>query len=199
MRPLPIIADQERAALLQAPVQMHHGNALPALLLDDPVGRLKNEAANFAHCAILRYWRKLWHAALMPRSGKALLDMFLPPGGKGPRSRRALPAADNPGIQAIWEVVCTIPRGQVSTYGAVARAAGLPGRARLAGFALRMAPDEMNLPWHRVLGAGGRIVFPRSSPHFREQAKRLRAEGVRSKDGRVDSSRIADLFNQGGH
>jgi methylated-DNA-protein-cysteine methyltransferase-like protein len=95
--------------------------------------------------------------------------------------------------------VCTIPRGQVSTYGAVARAAGLPGRARLAGFALRMAPDEMNLPWHRVLGAGGRIVFPRSSPHFREQAKRLKAEGVRSKDGRVDSSRIADLFNQGGH
>jgi methylated-DNA-protein-cysteine methyltransferase-like protein len=199
MRPLPIIADEESAALFQSPVQMYDGNAIPAWLLDDAIAGLKNEAANFAHRPILRYWRKVWHAALMPRSGKALLDLFLRPGGKGSRSRRPLPAAGNPGIQAIWEVVCTIPRGQVSTYGAVARAAGLPGRARLAGFALRMAPDEMNLPWHRVLGAGGRIVFPRSSPHFREQAKRLKAEGVRSKDGRVDSSRIADLFNQGGH
>jgi methylated-DNA-protein-cysteine methyltransferase related protein len=199
MRSLPIIAHEKGTALFQAPVQIHDGNALPTLLGDDAIARLKNEAANFAHRPILRYWRKLWHAAGMPRSGKALLDMFLPPHGKGSRARRPLPAADNPGIQAIWEVVCTIPRGQVSTYGAVARAAGLPGRARLAGFALRMAPDEMNLPWHRVLGAGGRIVFPRSSPHFREQAKRLRAEGVRSKDGRVDSARIADLFIHAGH
>jgi len=37
-----------------------------------------------------------------------------------------------PAIQAIWDVVCQIPGGQVSTYGAVARAAGLPGRARVA-------------------------------------------------------------------
>jgi methylated-DNA-protein-cysteine methyltransferase-like protein len=43
----------------------------------------------------------------------------------------------------------------------------------------------MNLPWHRVVGAGGRIVFPRSSPQHREQARRLRAEGVAVKDGRV--------------
>jgi methylated-DNA-protein-cysteine methyltransferase-like protein len=199
MRSLPIIADEESAALFESPIQMHDRDAISAGLLDDAIACLKNEAANFAHHPILRYWRKVWHAALMPRSGKALLDMFLAPGAKGSRSRRPLPAAENPGIQAIWEVVCTIPRGQVSTYGAVAQAAGLPGRARLAGFALRMAPDEMNLPWHRVLGAGGRIAFPRSSPHFREQAKRLKAEGVRSKDGRVDSSRIADLFNRGGH
>ena len=90
-------------------------------------------------------------------------------------------------------MVCTIPRGQVSTYGAVARAAGLPGRARLTGFALRMAPKDMNLPWHRVVGAGGRIVFPKSSVEHREQARRLRAEGVALKDGRVGRDRIADL------
>ena len=54
------------------------------------------------------------------------------------RSRPRGPVAtdDNPALQAIWHVVCAIPRGQVSTYGAVARAAGLPGRARQAGFAL---------------------------------------------------------------
>jgi len=95
------------------------------------------------------------------------------------------PLGENAALEAIWHAVCTIPRGRVSTYGAVARAAGLPGRARQAGFALRVAGDELNLPWHRVVGAGGRIVFPRSSHAHREQTRRLRAEGVRVADGRV--------------
>ncbi|HME39583.1 MAG TPA: MGMT family protein [Steroidobacteraceae bacterium] len=92
---------------------------------------------------------------------------------------------DNPALQAIWDAVCAIPRGRVSTYGAVARIAGFPGRARQAGFALKVAPDSLNLPWHRVVGAGGRIVFPKSSRQHREQARRLRAEGVAIRDGRV--------------
>lgn len=96
-------------------------------------------------------------------------------------------------LELIWNVVSSIPRGQVSTYGAVARAAGLPGRARQAGRALRVAPEELNLPWHRVLGAGGRIVFPPGSRHFKEQARRLKAEGVAVKAGRVPAAAIAQL------
>lgn len=90
-------------------------------------------------------------------------------------------------------MVSAIPYGRVSTYGAVARAAGLPDRARLAGFALRVSPSEANLPWHRVVGAGGRIVFPRSSPQHREQTRRLRAEGVLVKQGRVEHAAMTDL------
>jgi methylated-DNA-protein-cysteine methyltransferase-like protein len=104
------------------------------------------------------------------------------------RAGAAPPAAtgvDSPDIHALWHVVAAIPRGQVSTYGAVARAAGLPGRARLAGYALKIAPKSMHLPWHRVLGAGGRIVFPRASREHREQARRLRAEGITVQNGRV--------------
>jgi methylated-DNA-protein-cysteine methyltransferase related protein len=113
------------------------------------------------------------------------------PGG----SRASAPevAADNPALQAIWHVVCNIPRGQVSTYGAVARAAGFPGRARQAGFALRVAPAALHLPWHRVVGAGGRIVFARFSAEFQEQARRLRAEGVRVSEGRVEPRALTDL------
>src|SRR6516162_7305815 len=110
------------------------------------------------------------------------------------RGARPLPAvvsqppgsADSPALQAIWHVVCTIPRGQVSTYGAVARAAGIPGRARQTGFALRVAPKALNLPWHRVVAAGGRIAFPKYSRGYHEQARRLRAEGVRVSEGRVE-------------
>jgi len=62
---------------------------------------------------------------------------------------------------------------------------GFPGRARQAGFALRVAPKELHLPWHRVVGAGGRIVFPKFSAEHKEQARRLRAEGVLIQNGRV--------------
>jgi len=96
-------------------------------------------------------------------------------------------------LEAIWHVVSMIPRGRVSTYGAVARAAGLAGRARQAGYALRVAPRELNLPWHRVVGAGGRIVFPSSSRQHKEQAKRLRAEGVSVRAGRVAPTALTAL------
>ena len=103
------------------------------------------------------------------------------------------PGGDNQALEAIWHVVCAIPRGQVSTYGAVARAAGLPGRARQVGLALRVAPDELNVPWHRVAGAGGRIVFPPASKSASEQARRLRAEGVAVSCGRIDKASLTDL------
>ncbi len=96
----------------------------------------------------------------------------------------------NPALQDIWHVIAGIPRGQVSTYGEVARAAGLPGRARMTAYALRVAPEDLALPWHRVLGAGGRIVFPAGSRHFREQARRLRSEGVPVTQGKVPASAL---------
>ena len=129
----------------------------------------------------------------MTRSARKLAGLFLPLSTGKSSSRRPASARENPAVQAIWDVVGTIPRGKVSTYGAVARAAGLPGRARLTGLALRIAPEAMNLPWHRVVGAGGRIVFPKSSAHHREQARRLRAERVEVKAGRVGREALVDL------
>jgi methylated-DNA-protein-cysteine methyltransferase-like protein len=131
------------------------------------------------------------------RGHRPLAELFLPSRAKGAKTRAPVAAEDNPALQAIWHVVCAIPRGRVSTYGAVARAAGLPGRARQAGFALRVAPAGLNLPWHRVVGAGGRIAFPSSSRAYREQARRLRAEGVSVHDGRVAPSAMTDLAELG--
>jgi methylated-DNA-protein-cysteine methyltransferase related protein len=112
--------------------------------------------------------------------------------GKGGAKRwDAVP--ESAAVQLILDVVCAIPRGYVSTYGAVARAAGLPGRARLTGYALKRAPESLNIPWHRVMGVGGRIVFPAYSAPYKEQAQRLRAEGVRVRSGRVDRMFMLDL------
>jgi methylated-DNA-protein-cysteine methyltransferase-like protein len=106
--------------------------------------------------------------------------------GRKPRTRHR--DEDNPAVQAILDVVAQIPRGRVSTYGDVASEAGLPGRARLAGRALKHIPAGTHLPWHRVVGAGGKIAFPPGSSAYREQARRLKSEGVEVENGRVAGS-----------
>jgi methylated-DNA-protein-cysteine methyltransferase-like protein len=88
-------------------------------------------------------------------------------------------------VQAIWRTVRRLPRGSTASYGEVARRAGFPGRARLVGHALRMAPDDMDLPWFRVTAARGRIAFPSGSKQRAEQLRRLRRDGVRIQEGRV--------------
>ena len=86
---------------------------------------------------------------------------------------------------AIRKAVRGIKRGQLASYGEVARQAGLPGRARLVGQVLRQSADETRLPWHRVTGAGGRIAFPAGSSPAREQLARLVREGVQARGNRV--------------
>lgn len=84
----------------------------------------------------------------------------------------------------ILAAIRAIPPGSVSSYGEVARRAGLPGRARLTARVLA-DNDDASLPWHRVLRADGRIAMPEGSRGFREQRARLRAEGVTVEKGRV--------------
>jgi methylated-DNA-protein-cysteine methyltransferase related protein len=81
----------------------------------------------------------------------------------------------------IERTIRAIPRGKVSTYGGIAKAAGFPGGARLVARVLRRA---YGLPWQRVLGAGGHIKLTGDSAI--EQRLRLEAEGVRFRGRKVD-------------
>jgi methylated-DNA-protein-cysteine methyltransferase-like protein len=94
-------------------------------------------------------------------------------------------------LERIWKAVAEIPRGEVASYGGIARRAGAPRRARLVGHALKVAPDSLKLPWHRVLNAQGRISLPAGSKAHRLQRRLLEAEGVQFRNGRVDLSRSA--------
>jgi methylated-DNA-protein-cysteine methyltransferase-like protein len=82
-----------------------------------------------------------------------------------------------------------IPKGKVATYGDVAKASGHPGAARQVVWALRTGKD---VPWHRVLGAKGRILL-NGEPGF-EQRMRLREEGVEITADRVDLARFGHRF-----
>ena len=82
---------------------------------------------------------------------------------------------------AIAEAIRRIPRGRVSTYGAIAKAAGYPRCSRHVG---RVLKQVRGLPWQRVLGSGGRISL--RGEFGLEQRFLLEAEGVRFKGRRVD-------------
>lgn len=82
--------------------------------------------------------------------------------------------------EAIYAVVRAIPRGRVATYGQVARLAGLPNHARLAGYALHALPARSDVPWHRVVNAKGEVSPRRDgSGHDRLQRLMLERENVR--------------------
>jgi methylated-DNA-protein-cysteine methyltransferase-like protein len=89
-------------------------------------------------------------------------------------------------IAAVIAVVREVPRGRVTTYGAVAARAGMPRQARLVGKVLAALPANSGVPWHRVVAAGGRIAFPAGSPARERQLARLRQEGVDVARGRID-------------
>jgi methylated-DNA-protein-cysteine methyltransferase related protein len=75
----------------------------------------------------------------------------------------------------------SLPKGKVSSYGAIAKAAGWAGAARQVVRILRVVPG---LPWHRVVGSGGTIKLP--GENGAEQRFRLRMEGVAFRGMRVD-------------
>lgn len=84
----------------------------------------------------------------------------------------------------ILAVVRAIPRGRVLAYGEVAARAGMPGRARLVARVLS-GNEDPDLPWHRVVGSGGRLALPADSEAGALQRRRLAAEGLALRGDRV--------------
>ncbi|MGA8711346.1 MAG: MGMT family protein [Thermoplasmata archaeon] len=83
-------------------------------------------------------------------------------------------------LARLRRVISGVPRGKVITYGQVAAAGGFPSAARLTVYALQRSKG---LPWHRVVGAGGRIAL--LGEEGREQRLLLEIEGVTFRGGRV--------------
>jgi len=94
----------------------------------------------------------------------------------------------------VYAVVRTVPEGAVTTYGDVASVLGNPRLARQVGFALARLPDGTDVPWQRVINAGGGISFKGELGRAEEQRQRLIAEGI---EFRVDGTCELDRWRWG--
>jgi methylated-DNA-protein-cysteine methyltransferase-like protein len=83
-------------------------------------------------------------------------------------------------LTQLRQVIASVPRRKVITYGQVAAAGGFPGAARLTVWALQ---GDRGLPWQRVVAAGGRIALP--GEQGQEQRLLLKIEGVTFRGGSV--------------
>jgi len=89
----------------------------------------------------------------------------------------------------IVQIIKAIPKGKVSTYGAIARAAGLPNGARQTVRVLHSLSEKFDLPWHRVIRSDGAIAL-REGEGRELQIELLRKEEVDvSREGRVNLER----------
>ena len=85
----------------------------------------------------------------------------------------------------IIEQILAVPRGKVSSYGAVAAKAGLPNGARQTVRALHSMSEKYSLPWHRIVRSDGHIALEGEGRAL--QLTLLRGEGVKvSKEGKID-------------
>jgi methylated-DNA-protein-cysteine methyltransferase related protein len=85
----------------------------------------------------------------------------------------------------VYKLVKKIPRGRVTTYGAIARALKLPGGARTAGRAMAACPSGRGIPWHRVVGAGGTLLL--REPSVSLQRRLLESEGLQISGRRIEN------------
>ena len=89
--------------------------------------------------------------------------------------------------EKIYEVVKSIPKGKVATYGQVAILAGNANLARTVGNALHANPDNSVIPCHRVINCKGEVAAFYAFGGPDAQRKLLESEGVIfNENGKVD-------------
>lgn len=89
-------------------------------------------------------------------------------------------------FQNVWDVVKLIPKGRVTTYGAIAKYLGSPGAAKMVGWAMNAshASDDL-IPAQRVVNRNGllsgKVHF--DGPNLMQQL--LESEGIKVENNQV--------------
>lgn len=94
-------------------------------------------------------------------------------------------------FEKIYEVVKSIPKGKVASYGLVALLAGNPRWSRVVGYALHVNPKPGEIPCHRVVTRNGEVSKAFAFGGENMQRILLSEEGIEFlEDGRVDMNRF---------
>lgn len=87
----------------------------------------------------------------------------------------------------VYRVVSKIPKGRVSTYGAVARALRAKGASRAVGQILKVNPTPIVVPCHRVVKSDGSIGGYGGASGSKKKIKLLRSEGLNVREGKIQN------------
>ncbi|GAA0729589.1 MGMT family protein [Clostridium malenominatum] len=85
-------------------------------------------------------------------------------------------------FQRVYKIVSQIPEGKVATYGQIALLLGEPRSARIVGWAMKAAPEELKLPCHRVVNKFGEMAPSYVFGSMEFQRDVLISEGITFKE-----------------
>ena len=93
-------------------------------------------------------------------------------------------------FKRVYEIVSRIPEGKVATYGGIGKMLGYPRGAKVVGWAMKSAPESLNLPCHRVVKATGELSPGYVFGDSEIQRAMLASEGITFRaDGSIDMER----------
>lgn len=145
---------------------MRNANDLTCCRYDSPLGTMLLAASDRGlagvwfegqkHGPDARGWREDASHPVLQAAVAQLRSYFA-----GERQDFELPLdlqAGTPFQQSVWSALCAIPRGDTTSYAALARRLGKPQAARAIGAAVGRNPVSIVVPCHRVLGTGGSLT-----------------------------------------
>ena len=86
-------------------------------------------------------------------------------------------------FQDVWDVARLIPKGRVTSYGAIAEYLGTKKSARMVGYAMNGCPADV--PAHRVLNRNGLLTGKHHFPEPEMMGILLEKEGVEVVEDKV--------------
>jgi methylated-DNA-protein-cysteine methyltransferase-like protein len=90
----------------------------------------------------------------------------------------------------VYQVVRLIPKGKVTSYGAIANYLGIKSGARMVGYAMNASHGTGDIPAHRVVNRNGLLTGKHHFSQPEEMQKKLEAEGIK-----VENDQIQDFHN----
>ena len=97
-------------------------------------------------------------------------------------------------FESVYQILKTIPKGKVTTYGDIAKAIGSPRSSKFVGFALHQNPDPGQIPCYKVVNRDGRLAKAFVFGGEEVQKALLESDGIEVVDGKVDLEKYRHDF-----
>ena len=97
-------------------------------------------------------------------------------------------------FKQVYEIVKTVPKGKVTTYGDIAKALGMPHSAKVVGYALHQNPDMLQIPCYKVVNHNGELAKAFVFGGIDAQQAMLEDDGIIVVNGKVDLEKYRHKF-----